>query len=171
MERFWAKVRKGEGCWEWTAYKMRNGYGTIARDGGRLAGKDFAHRVSWVLHNGPIPDGMYVCHRCDNPGCVRPDHLFLGTPKENQDDMRRKGRHYYPGAPGERNNKAKLTEEVVRRVHAMGVAGMTQAQIAAVVGITQANVGCILLGKTWKHLHLPPIRHHARRDSSAPEGP
>lgn len=99
VTRFWMYVKRadGDGCWEWTGQRSREGasrrrgagYGQFMGTWTRIVQ---AHRYSWELHNGPIPGGMFVCHRCDNPGCVRPDHLFLGTPKDNTDDMVRKGR-------------------------------------------------------------------------------
>lgn len=87
-ERFWAHVAQSEGCWEWQASVFRTGYGQF-RDGGRSMR---AHRVAWELVNGPIPEGLHVCHRCDNRKCVRPDHLFLGTRSDNMQDMSAKGR-------------------------------------------------------------------------------
>lgn len=87
-DRFWAKVEKGEGCWEWQGARHPHGYGQV-----RIAGICvFAHRYSWQLANGPIPGGLNVCHHCDNPKCVRPDHLFLGTQRDNLQDMAGKGR-------------------------------------------------------------------------------
>lgn len=92
-DRFWAKVRVQEdGCWEWAGGLMWDGYGAFHRDGDGSV-KQRAHRISWEYSNGPIPSGMLVCHRCDNPRCVRPEHLFLGTDQDNVDDMMSKGRH------------------------------------------------------------------------------
>lgn len=94
-ERFWAKVNKATGlgpdgeCWEWTGHLMKFGYGVVRADGKVRK----AHRVSYALNNGPVPDDMMVCHRCDNPSCVRPDHLFLGTQQDNMDDRMAKGRY------------------------------------------------------------------------------
>ena len=89
MERFWAKVDKSGDCWLWTASKTKEGYGYFRFDGAMRK----AHRMSWLLTNGEIPEGMLVCHTCDNPSCVNPKHLWLGTNRDNMDDMNAKGRH------------------------------------------------------------------------------
>jgi hypothetical protein len=91
-ERFWAKVRQSDGCWEWTGAKDDDGYGMIGVSGSRRNGHERAHRTSWRLHNGTIPPGMWVLHHCDNPPCVRPDHLFLGDRSVNMLDCAKKGR-------------------------------------------------------------------------------
>lgn len=91
-DRFWEKVQKSDGCWTWTGSRYHNGYGYL-HFGTRTERKPLrAHRVSWELHNGDILDGLWVLHRCDNPSCVRPDHLFLGDRKANMEDCSRKGR-------------------------------------------------------------------------------
>lgn len=142
-DRFWAKVRKSDRCWEWTA-RLDDGYGSLS-----IAGRTMgAHRYSYELHIGPIPDGLYVCHRCDNRKCVNPEHLFLGTHQDNMADMYSKGRR--PAPIGERNGFSKLTAEQAQAIHDMRKAGATQTAIAAKFGITQALVSLILLGKSWR---------------------
>lgn len=89
MERFWNKVDKSGDCWLWTASKTHQGYGYFRFDGKMCK----AHRMAWLLVNGEIPNEMLVCHSCDNPSCVNPEHLWLGTNQENMDDMNKKGRH------------------------------------------------------------------------------
>lgn len=90
-ERFWARVVKGDGCWVWTGARNAQGYGRMTA-GSRGAGYLRAHRVSWELANGPVPKGLWVLHRCDNPPCVNPAHLWLGTRLDNMRDCSAKGR-------------------------------------------------------------------------------
>lgn len=120
-QRFWLKVMKTDGdqCWLWTGAKDSKGYGNISL-GGRGAGYRKSSRVAWELVNGPAPEGMAVCHKCDNPSCVRPDRLFLGTQRENLADMRRKGRGgpHYIDMTGRRYGRLTAIERVrVESIH------------------------------------------------------
>lgn len=110
-DRFWAKVRKSDDCWEWTASKKPSGYGQIRQRVNGSWTSSYAHRVSYELANGPIPDGLLVCHRCDNPECVRPIHLFLGTNADNLQDMASKGRHFLTGRPKCRTGQHERTPD------------------------------------------------------------
>ena len=146
-ERFWAKVGKSSGCWEWTAGCNSNGYGNL-RDRG--AGVQWgAHRLSWTLHFGAIPAGLYVCHHCDNPACVRPDHLFLGTNSENILDSVSKGRHRSAPCRGANNGRAKLTLEQVGRIRADMRSGLI---IAREYGVHRSTVTDIRSGRRWANL-------------------
>lgn len=148
-ERFWRHVVKGDGCWEWRAATNPSGYGTFGLDRDRMMP---AHRFSWDLHFGQIPDGLYVCHHCDNPPCVRPDHLFLGTALANTQDMDRKGRRVAKGAPGERNHNARLTEDDVRAIRSRRAAGETCRSLAADFGVSPPLISYIVSRKSWSHV-------------------
>jgi hypothetical protein len=141
MDRFWNKVTKSSGCWEWTACLDFRGYGAFSLDGGPRK----AHRVAWELANGPIPDGMFVCHTCDNPACVRPGHLFVGTQTDNMADMSKKGR----GRRGEAHHNSKLTEDLVHWIRA---SNLTQAEMADWIGVNQSIISNARTKKTWKHV-------------------
>lgn len=143
--RFWEKVEKTDGCWKWTARRDRKGYGCIKHNGNST----LAHRVSWELHNGPIPAGLHVLHKCDNPECTNPEHLFLGTNQENVDDKMRKGR--LRPSRGELNGKAKLTSDQVKEIREIGKT-VTQVKLAQKYGVSQVNISEILLRRTWRCL-------------------
>lgn len=155
-ERFWAKVNKIEGgCWEWTAYKMRQGYGVLIlgsrTDGSRRT--ELAHRVSYTLAYGDFPEDQVICHSCDNPACVRPQHLFIGSQADNMLDMREKGRST-KGRPshlrGTAHPLSKLTEsEVVeiRRRYASG--GVSLATLGKEFGVCPQTVHYIIKRRLW----------------------
>lgn len=148
---FWEKVVCGPGCWEWSASRNGMGYGQFRvgskRDGTHRCA--LAHRVSWELANGPIPSCRCVLHRCDNPACVRPDHLFLGTRPENSADMVSKGRQRSGRMPGETNPFAKLTSDAARAIRERGRAGETGASLARAFGVSKATACRIIRGERW----------------------
>lgn len=143
--RFWAKVKKSDGCWEWTAMKRR-GYGRIARDG-KGSGMLTAHRLSWEFAHGTIPEGILVLHKCDNPSCVRPDHLFLGTYGDNAADRVAKGRE--GDRSGEKNGRAKLTSEQVAEIRQLHAEGKSYRDLASAYGVNYSHVGHIVNGDNW----------------------
>lgn len=145
-ERFWERVQKTDGCWLWVGGKATPSkpYGRVS-DGRR---KLYAHRASYELANGPIPPGLYVCHRCDVHNCVRPDHLFLGTPADNSKDMAVKGRA--ARLCGERSGKAKLTAEAVRQLRCLHALGIPLAWIAGTFGVSKQTVTAVGRGRSWK---------------------
>lgn len=170
-ERFWQKVDMAGDCWIWTARRGVDGYGRF-RPNGSLCSEVGAHRVAFVLAGGVLRDRELVCHHCDNPPCVRPSHLFAGTPADNSADMARKGRaisrvttlnaargdrngarlHPERVARGERNGSARFTEEDIREIRLAYGAGESQPSIAARFGTAQAVISRIVRRVAWKHI-------------------
>lgn len=140
-ERFWPKVLKTDGCWLWQAAKLPKGYGRIGI-GGKYGGYMLAHRASWELHFGKIPERMFVCHRCDTTSCVRPDHLFLGTQRDNMLDCHNKGRH----------GLTTMTAERVRELRQRRLAGTTLAALAVLYGISKSSVAQIARRLVWQYV-------------------
>lgn len=145
IKRFWAKVVKTDTCWLWTASKFRDGYGQF-----KINYKNTkAHRISYLLHNKELPNHLLVCHACDNPTCVRPTHLFLGTPAENSKDRDQKRRQN----KGLTVNTVKLTEKQVIDIREKYKTGkFTQVKLAKKYNVAQSGISSIILRKTWKHL-------------------
>jgi hypothetical protein len=163
-DRFWAKVKKTANCWLWIGTMSSYGYGMIWT--GRI--KTHANRVSWEMHNGPIPAGLCVCHRCDNPACVRPDHLFLGTKAENNADRANKGRNR--NQFGEHNTMAKLTAEQVKAIRSRFAAGgIAKRRLAKEFGVHPQTIGDILSGLHWPHLNWQSKK--LREGQKLPAGP
>lgn len=148
--RFWDKVNKTNHCWLWTGPLKEGRYGSFYF---RKKG-DRAHRVSWVITYGDIPEGLCVLHRCDNTLCVNPEHLFLGTQLDNIKDRDDKGR-CSPGESfqkGSNHKKAKLTEEKVQKIRRLYNGTCSQQEIAQQFGVSTMTINRILLRKTWTHI-------------------
>lgn len=155
INRFWEKVSKADhplDCWEWIAAGRGLGYGCL-----KIAGRVYdSHRLSWLIHFGDIPTGQYVCHKCDNRRCVRPDHLFLGTPQNNFDDMRSKGRERR--AVGERCHAAKITADIVTQIRTLALdPSLSYTDIGNLFGIERTTAAQIARGRAWKHVETPIV--------------
>ena len=159
-DRFWAKVEKSDGCWLWTRSRHKFGYGYLRTGSVTL----LAHRVSYELNVGPIPAGMHVLHSCDNPPCVNPDHLHLGTQADNMRECQERGRtprgdHHssrtHPSSVprGESHSASKLSVDAVleiRRLHGDGVT--TGRTLAQRFGVTEPTICDVVYRRSWKHL-------------------
>ena len=171
LARFFSKFQKSEGCWNWQGSKNDAGYG--------LLGHKYAHRMAWQISNNQlIPKKMVICHHCDNPSCVNPNHLFIGTQKDNMQDMIKKNRQIKKDNNGEKNpmfgkshsieakikmSKAKkdkyvgsnhpratITEETVKKIKQMRQDGLTRKHISEQLNVSFHVVGNIIYGKSWK---------------------
>lgn len=153
IAEFWTRVSRsdGDGCWIWTG-KKRAGYGRAHVGAGRCVS---AHVLAWSSENGDVPAGMNVCHHCDNPTCVRPSHLFIGTQADNMKDAGRKRRLRLQRRPeetqGVNHPMVKLTEAQVREIHDYS-GGLSQRALGERYGVTQGLVQQIRSGKIWRHL-------------------
>ena len=153
-ERFWSRVKKTESCWLWTGACTLQGTGMVGL-GQDATGKQIkkrANRLSWEIHHGPIPEGRQVCHNCpggDNPACVNPNHLFLGTHQDNMDDMHAKGR----SVVGERHYNALFKDaEVIEMRRRYAAGGITYPQLAQEKGVKTSTIRDVIIRKTYKHL-------------------
>jgi hypothetical protein len=142
-ERFWSKVSKGSGCWLWTA-AMSDGYGVFWFEGRTTP----AHRWAFEQENGAIPSAAIVRHHCDNPACVRPDHLRVGTHGDNVRDRDQRERQ----AKGEMNGRAKLSMGQVRSIRARFASGDSQVGLAREFGVSRRTVSMIVHRETWRHV-------------------
>ena len=141
--RFWKKVKKTPGCWLWTGAVNEHGYGVF--DHGK------AYRIAWELEIGPIPEGMNVLHRCDNPPCVKPSHLWTGTDLQNRLDMIGKGRAYNPAGIEHWNHL--LSESDVKHIRRLKEQGLSYGKIRKVY--PKVSKGClqkVVERRTWKHI-------------------
>ncbi len=158
-ERFWGRVDKSGECWLWTGNRYPNGYGRVWWKGASHG----AHRVAWELATTAWPGDSQVLHRCDNPQCVNPAHLFLGTQRDNMRDRLTKGKYargdQHPARAhpervlrGRTHGNAKLTEADVAEIRRRVAAGEKRNQIAALFGVTPTLVGGIVKRRTWRHV-------------------
>lgn len=140
-------VIKTEGCWSWKNNGRQNGYCYLApvRNVGILV-----HRLSWIIHNGPIPDKKWVLHKCDNASCSNPDHLFVGTPKDNTQDMHKKGRAVIH--KGESRWNVKLNSENVLEIRRLTKEGISQSKLAKKFTVSPGTIQNIINGRSWKHI-------------------
>lgn len=144
-DRFWAGCIKSEDaeCWRWNGNRQRHGYGLM-----NYRHKDYlAHRVSYMIHFGPIPTGMVVCHKCDNPECTNPNHLFLGTPADNIADMVKKGRQ-----SKDRMRGAKVTVADVLEIRRLYAKGTPPKQLATMFGLSRSGIASIVKRRSWKDI-------------------
>lgn len=153
--RFWkrVKVSASQECWTWTGTIHTGGYGRLSLP--NKGGSEFAHRIAWTLKNGPIGQGLFVCHRCDNPPCCNPGHLFLGTLQDNVADMIAKGRNSLPPLRrGEESHNATLTNAQVVEVKLALRAGETGRAVARKFGVSVTVISMINTGRTWGHVDV-----------------
>ncbi len=141
-DQFDANYAKSDGCWEWAGTLFSNGYGRFKGVG--------AHRVAYRLAHGGIPAGYFICHRCDNPRCVNPSHLFAGTHADNMADMVAKGRNAPPRLSGEHHGCAKLNRTQVAEIRSRYASGgVTYRSLAADYGVSNTNIRQIVIGRKW----------------------
>jgi hypothetical protein len=169
-ERFMEKVncQEGDQCWLWTAGTNRHGYGLFNR-ATRPSKSTLAHRYSYELFVGPIPPGKCALHRCDNPRCVRPSHLFIGTRTDNANDKVAKGRAR--GPRGEKHPRATVTAATVVEVRRAATSGLSKREIAGRFRLPLRRVRAIVDRETWKHIP-EEVSHEGREgDSEGAVGP
>jgi hypothetical protein len=152
-ERFWTKVEKTEGCWNWTGSKLPKGYGQFWFNGKR----GYAH---WFLLPTPLKKGQVARHSCDNPSCVRPDHILVGVQQDNVNDMMDRGRHNPTGMPGAVNPFAKLTDEHATLLRACPSTFGALTQLSKILGIHRSVAGKIKNRQAWNH--LPEVTNEDR---------
>lgn len=146
IQRFLAKINRVNECWNWMGCENNRGYGKVSAG---VKGKSvLAHRRSYEIFNGPIPEGKNILHKCNNEACVNPEHLYAGNQSDNYDDMRKAGT-----APlGERNGHAKLTSSVIRQIRLLQRSGFIPTEIARALSVSYESVYEVTTGRNWNHV-------------------
>lgn len=156
-ERFWRYVEKTDSCWIWTgSSRTKKGYGMLQKIGGSKGKGMTAHRLSYQIHKGEIPESMVVMHSCDNPSCVNPDHLSVGTQSQNILEAIAKGRKFVPKLPhfkGVDHFAAKFTEQDIRDIRSQG---MNDTGLAKKYGVAASTIRRIRIGQSWSHVPMTP---------------
>lgn len=146
IERFWSKVQKTKGCWNWIGGSFtKDGYGQIGIDGQMRR----SNRISFLINKGKIGEGKYVLHKCNNRKCVNPEHLYLGTQFENMRDALKIGSL---SSKGEKNGRSKITKKDVLKIRELYKLGQKQIELAEIFGIARSTISHIIRGYTWKHI-------------------
>lgn len=158
-DSFWGRVDTSGDCWPWLGLRYPTGYGRVGWGGAH----GYAHRLAYTLTYGPIPDGLWVLHHCDNPPCCRPDHLFVGTAGDNARDRDAKGRNGPKSRPeamrrGERHPRARLTAEQVAEIRRRRADGVRVSELARIFGVSITAASFAIRGKTWRHLPMESNR-------------
>lgn len=135
-------------CWPWTASKDTDGYGQSTIYEGDIQKRILAHRLAWMVAHGPIPDGLWVLHTCDNPSCCNPSHLFLGTVLDNKRDSIKKGRHVH----GETHGRAKLTDEIVILIKQLFADGYCRKRLARKFNVSYSLIQKLIHHDLWRHV-------------------
>jgi hypothetical protein len=165
-ERFWSKVNKDgptqphmpTPCWVWTAFRNEHGYGRLGVSGKTQS----AHRVALQLEGAVIPPDRMVLHHCDHPACVRPDHLYIGTPADNMRDCISRGRRRHVILYGEEASRSKLTAADVAAIRKLYAENATHAELARQFNVDRSTIGMVLTGKSWSTLTTPPVDYSKR---------
>lgn len=163
-QNFWNKVEVSgaDECWNWIGAKDTNGYGNVKC--GRQVTK--AHRIAYTLHYGEWPANFMVCHKCDNPSCCNPNHLWKGTGFDNMQDCATKGRNRYAVMFGETNPNSKLSKDQAIQAITLIAQGLTNKRIGHMLGVTHSMISCIRLDKAWPELPRPANSNQFRRYAS-----
>lgn len=147
IDKFYSRIefRDNSDCWWWTGPKTPSGYGCFAPKHKVMYS---THRLAWEINKGPIPTGMHICHICDNPPCVNPDHLFIGTNQDNVNDRVAKGRQQR----GQSHGQSILTEDHITQIRALVHYGVKQTTLARMFGVKRSTVNEAVLYHTWRHI-------------------